>query len=93
LLILISFEEALKLEAEEPKFVSGFKFWTYLFRGLVEISFSDSFLEIVWKLLVLCLEGSSWAWLACVDGLEYWSIKVLAGGQAKVLLGIVLGMG
>jgi hypothetical protein len=26
LLILISFEEALKLEAEEPKFVSGFKF-------------------------------------------------------------------
>ena len=93
LLILMSLEEALKFEAEEPKLPSDFKFCVYLLRGFAEISFSDSFLEIVWKLLVLGFDSSSWAWLDCVEGLEYWSIKVLAGGQANVLLGIVLGIG
>ncbi len=61
LLILMSLEEALKLEAEEPKFPSDFKFCAYLLKGLAEISFSDSFFVMVWKLLVLGFDGNSWA--------------------------------
>lgn len=59
LLILMSFEEALKFEAEEPKLPSDFKFCAYLLKGFVDISFSESFLEMVWKLLVLGFDGRS----------------------------------
>jgi hypothetical protein len=68
-----------------------------LLEGFIPKSLSDSFLPTFSKLpeLGFWLRVGAWGGAAGTVGvvLEYWSVKFLAGGQARVLRGIVLGIG
>lgn len=86
---LISLDEALKLFPLEPKF---YAFTVYFDKGCFKAKSFSEFLPIFYMLVVLAF-WEIWGETGCVDPLVYWSMKFLAGGQAKVLLGIVFGMG
>jgi hypothetical protein len=88
-LSLISLEEALNPAPVEPKLLSGLT--PSLPSGFSAKSFSDSFLEAFSNTAVLGLLESSCGWLVWAV-LRNWSVKFLAGGQARVDLGMVLGM-
>lgn len=90
---LISLEEVLKLLLLIPKLLlSGFKLPLSFIVGLLLKSFSRSFLPTFSNVLALVFWEIACACWGFADFM-YWSVKFFAGGHAKVLLGIVFGIG
>jgi len=86
----MSLDEDLKLFPAEPKF------YALLILSLDNGCFiAKSFYEFFPAFSILLILGfcDIWGETGWIALFEYWSIKFLAGGQARVLLGIVFGIG
>lgn len=85
------FEEARKFV---PEFPNAYFVWIWGLFFRPNPFYSDSFLDIFLSVASLSLNWEeSLGWLSVPEVALTWSLKLLGGGQASVLLGIVLGMG